>query len=48
LQGGGVLWSDPRDEPSREAREAQRKLRRAAWLIAVIAVLGAIALVHRY
>ncbi|WP_303392077.1 morphogenic membrane protein MmpB [Kitasatospora sp. NA04385] len=36
-----MLWSDPRDEPSQEAREVQRRLRRTALLIALLALAGA-------
>ncbi|MFG2818983.1 morphogenic membrane protein MmpB [Kitasatospora sp. NPDC048365] len=40
-----MLWSDPRDEPSPEARRAQQMLLRASRLLAVLAVLAAILLV---
>ncbi|MFI6349481.1 morphogenic membrane protein MmpB [Streptomyces sp. NPDC050560] len=34
-----MLWSDPADEPPRELRDAQRKLRRGGVLVAVCMVL---------
>ncbi|MFJ5232816.1 morphogenic membrane protein MmpB [Kitasatospora sp. NPDC088391] len=37
-----MLWSDPRDEPSPEVREVQRRLRRTALVLALMAVLGAV------
>ncbi|WP_354640902.1 morphogenic membrane protein MmpB [Kitasatospora camelliae] len=39
-----MLWSDPRDEPSPEARRVQQMLRRAGLLLALLAVLGAVLL----
>ncbi|RKE19392.1 morphogenic membrane protein MmpB [Streptomyces sp. TLI_171] len=36
-----MLWSDPRDEPSHEALEVQRRLRRTALVIALLALAGA-------
>ena len=39
-----MLWSDPRDEESPEARRAQEMLRRAGWLLALAAVLVALLL----
>ncbi|MEV4559398.1 hypothetical protein AB0K51_20735 [Kitasatospora sp. NPDC049285] len=36
-----MLWSDPRDEPSPEAREVQQRLRRTAVVLAVLALLAA-------
>lgn len=35
-----MLWSDPPDEPSEQFRRAQRRLRRAGWLLAVVATLA--------
>ncbi|MFJ1756793.1 morphogenic membrane protein MmpB [Kitasatospora sp. NPDC088134] len=37
-----MLWSDPRDEPSPEARAVQRRLRRTALLLALTALLGVV------
>lgn len=45
-QAGEVLWSDPRDEPSPEARRAQRMLRRAGLLLAVLGFVAAVLLVR--
>ncbi|MEV4616510.1 hypothetical protein AB0K43_28515 [Kitasatospora sp. NPDC049258] len=42
-----MLWSDPRDEPSPEARQAQRMLRRAGLLLAVVTVLAALLLMYQ-
>ncbi|MER8184112.1 hypothetical protein [Kitasatospora sp. NPDC094015] len=39
-----MLWSDPRDEPSPEARQVQRMLRRAGLLLGAITVLAALLL----
>ncbi|MDH6704434.1 MULTISPECIES: morphogenic membrane protein MmpB [unclassified Kitasatospora] len=39
-----MLWSDPRDEPSLEARRMQERLRRAARVLAVLALVAAILL----
>jgi hypothetical protein len=33
-----VLWSDPRDESSPESRRAQRMMRRAGPLLAVLLI----------
>ncbi|GJF29657.1 hypothetical protein KNE206_23570 [Kitasatospora sp. NE20-6] len=41
-----VLWSDPRDEPSAEARRVQRMLRRAGPLLAALALVAAVLLVR--
>ncbi|MFD9129866.1 morphogenic membrane protein MmpB [Kitasatospora sp. NPDC059571] len=41
-----MLWSDPGDGPSPEARRVQRMLRRAGPLLAVLAVLAAVLLVR--
>ncbi|MFD0528568.1 MULTISPECIES: morphogenic membrane protein MmpB [Streptomycetaceae] len=41
-----MLWSDPRDEPSPEARRAQRMLRRAGLLLAVLGFVAAVLLVR--
>jgi hypothetical protein len=41
-----VLWSDPGDDPSPEARRAQRMLRLAGPLLAVLAVVAAVLLVR--
>lgn len=35
-----MLWSDPRDEPAEEVRQAQAKLRRLAWLMPAAVLLG--------
>ncbi|WP_405017745.1 hypothetical protein OHV05_12535 [Kitasatospora sp. NBC_00070] len=34
-----MLWSDPRDETSAEARRAQQMLRRAGLMLALLALL---------
>ncbi|WBB63524.1 hypothetical protein O7599_13800 [Streptomyces sp. WMMC500] len=34
-----MLWSDPPDEPDAELRAAERRLRRAGWLLALAAVV---------
>ncbi|MFE7560725.1 morphogenic membrane protein MmpB [Kitasatospora sp. NPDC057500] len=39
-----MLWSDPRDEPSPEARRMQKKLHRAGHVLAVLALLLAVLL----
>ncbi|MEV7217473.1 hypothetical protein AB0O31_30810 [Kitasatospora cineracea] len=36
-----MLWSDPRDEPSQEAREVQLRLRRTGLVLALLALAGA-------
>ncbi|MFD5565365.1 MULTISPECIES: morphogenic membrane protein MmpB [Kitasatospora] len=43
-----MLWSDPRDEPSPEAREVQRRLHRTAVVLAVLAVIAATLLLARH
>jgi len=40
LHAGEVLWSDPRDEPSPEARRVQLMMRRAGLVLALLVVLG--------
>ncbi|MEU9127316.1 hypothetical protein AB0D08_04205 [Kitasatospora sp. NPDC048540] len=42
-----MLWSDPRDEPSPEARRVQRKLHRAGLLLGAVTVLAALLLMLR-
>ncbi|GAA1224317.1 hypothetical protein GCM10009665_13210 [Kitasatospora nipponensis] len=44
---GGMLWSDPRDEESREARRVRAMLRRAGPLLAAAVVLIALLLMLR-
>ncbi|MFD0571975.1 morphogenic membrane protein MmpB [Kitasatospora gansuensis] len=39
-----MLWSDPRDETSAEARRVQRMLRRAGPVLAAIALVMAVLL----
>ncbi|WP_329118057.1 morphogenic membrane protein MmpB [Streptomyces sp. NBC_01465] len=39
-----MLWSDPKNEPPKELREAQAMLRRAALLVALLMVVGMIVL----
>ncbi|MFJ4097289.1 morphogenic membrane protein MmpB [Kitasatospora sp. NPDC089913] len=39
-----MLWSDPRDEPSPEARRMQRRLQRAGHVLAVLALVIAVLL----
>ncbi|MER5862710.1 hypothetical protein [Kitasatospora sp. NPDC002040] len=39
-----MLWSDPRDETSAEARRVQRKLRLAGPLLAAIALVAMVLL----
>ncbi|WP_371481156.1 morphogenic membrane protein MmpB [Kitasatospora sp. NBC_00315] len=39
-----MLWSDPRDEPSPEARDLQERLRRAGPLLAALTLLMAVLL----
>ncbi|MFE2727886.1 morphogenic membrane protein MmpB [Kitasatospora sp. NPDC059327] len=39
-----MLWSDPRDEPSPEARRTQEKLRRAGHVLAASLLLIAVLL----
>ncbi|GHA35277.1 hypothetical protein GCM10010345_44900 [Streptomyces canarius] len=36
---GGVLWSDPEDEPPKDLRDAQDMLRRLGLLVALAMVL---------
>lgn len=40
-----MLWSDPRDEPSKEGRASLAMLRRLCWLLPIVIVL-ALALVN--
>ena len=35
-----MLWSDPPDEASEQLRRAQARLRRAGWVLAVVAMLA--------
>lgn len=37
---GGMLWSDPRDEPPEELRAAERMVRRAGFVVALAMVLA--------
>ncbi|MFI6845337.1 hypothetical protein OG535_15550 [Kitasatospora sp. NBC_00085] len=39
-----MLWSDPRDEPSPEARRVQEKLRRAGPVLAAFLLVFAVLL----
>lgn len=39
---GGMLWSDPEDEPPKELRDAQAMLRRLGLLMALAMVLAMI------
>ncbi|WP_326846474.1 morphogenic membrane protein MmpB [Streptomyces kaniharaensis] len=39
-----MLWSDPRDEPSPEARRVQEKMRRAGRVLAAFALVIAVLL----
>ncbi|MER6400451.1 MULTISPECIES: hypothetical protein [unclassified Kitasatospora] len=39
-----MLWSDPRDEPSPEARRLQERLRRAGHVLAACLLLIAVLL----
>ncbi|MFD7410415.1 morphogenic membrane protein MmpB [Kitasatospora purpeofusca] len=39
-----MLWSDPRDEPSPEARRMQRRLHRAGHVLAVLTLVIAVLL----
>ncbi|MFJ5221614.1 morphogenic membrane protein MmpB [Streptomyces sp. NPDC088400] len=39
-----MLWSDPKDEPSKELRETQHMLRRAGVLMALAVVLAMVVL----
>lgn len=41
---GGMLWSDPENEPPKELRDAQRMLRRLGLLLALAMVLAMIVL----
>ncbi|MFF0297903.1 morphogenic membrane protein MmpB [Kitasatospora sp. NPDC004615] len=43
-----MLWKDPRDEPSPEAREVQRRLRRTAVVLAALAVIAAALVLARH
>ncbi|MFE9422279.1 morphogenic membrane protein MmpB [Kitasatospora sp. NPDC006697] len=42
-----MLWSDPPDESSPQARRTAAKLRRTAWLLALGVVLLALVLMIR-
>ncbi|MEU1288423.1 hypothetical protein [Kitasatospora sp. NPDC005856] len=37
-----MLWSDPRDEPSPEARRMQVRMQRAGKVLAVLVLVGAV------
>ncbi|MFE4515549.1 morphogenic membrane protein MmpB [Kitasatospora sp. NPDC056651] len=37
-----MLWSDPRDEPSPEARRMQQRMQRAGRVLAALALVGAV------
>ncbi|GAA1355766.1 morphogenic membrane protein MmpB [Streptomyces beijiangensis] len=39
-----MLWSDPKNEPPKELRDAQAMLRRAGLLVALLMVVGMIVL----
>ncbi|MFB7618140.1 morphogenic membrane protein MmpB [Kitasatospora sp. NPDC056181] len=39
-----MLWSDPRDEPSPEARRMQEKMRRAGPVLAALSLVMAVLL----
>ncbi|WP_374223156.1 morphogenic membrane protein MmpB [Streptomyces sp. FH025] len=39
---GRVLWSDPRDEPSPEARRMQERMQRAGRVLAALVLVGAV------
>ncbi|MBD0673498.1 hypothetical protein BU198_41320 [Streptomyces sp. CBMA156] len=39
---GRVLWSDPRDEPSPEARRMQERMQRAGKVLAALVLVGAV------
>ncbi|MFD8482762.1 morphogenic membrane protein MmpB [Kitasatospora sp. NPDC059673] len=43
-----MLWSDPRDEPSPEAREVQRRLRRTAVVLAALAMIATVLVLARH
>ena len=36
----GMLWSDPKNEPPKELRDAQAMMRRAGLVLALLMVLG--------
>ncbi|MFE6053617.1 morphogenic membrane protein MmpB [Kitasatospora sp. NPDC056446] len=37
-----MLWSDPRDEPSPEARRMQERMQRAGRVLAVLLLVGSV------
>ncbi|WP_199823376.1 morphogenic membrane protein MmpB [Streptomyces sp. NRRL WC-3742] len=37
-----MLWSDPRDEPSPEARRMQERMRRSGRVLAAIVLVGSV------
>ncbi|MFF4381989.1 morphogenic membrane protein MmpB [Kitasatospora sp. NPDC092039] len=37
-----MLWSDPRDEPSPEARRMQERMQRAGKVLAALVLVGAV------
>ncbi|MGW3077572.1 MULTISPECIES: morphogenic membrane protein MmpB [unclassified Kitasatospora] len=37
-----MLWSDPRDEPSPEARRMQARMQRAGKVLAALVLVGAV------
>ncbi|WP_199807911.1 morphogenic membrane protein MmpB [Streptomyces sp. NRRL S-350] len=37
-----MLWSDPRDEPSPEARRMQERMQRAGRVLATLVLVGAV------
>ncbi|WP_179852854.1 MULTISPECIES: morphogenic membrane protein MmpB [unclassified Streptomyces] len=39
-----MLWSDPRDEPSPEARRMQERMQRAGKVLAAIVLVGSVLL----
>ncbi len=41
---GGMLWSDPENEPPKELRDAQQMLRRLGFLMALAMLLAMIVL----
>ncbi|MEU4117630.1 hypothetical protein AB0F71_24420 [Kitasatospora sp. NPDC028055] len=44
-----MLWSDPEDEPSPEARRMQERMQRAGKVLAAIVLVGAVLImVSRY
>ncbi|MEV6319085.1 hypothetical protein [Streptomyces sp. NPDC051776] len=42
-----MLWSDPPDEPPQELRDAEAMLRRAGWMLAVVALVAMIIVLGR-